>query len=262
MYEKYVKEYLNGMSLREIAEKYHISRNNFSKYLKEHNIPIRNQKITSRKYYCNEDFFEKIDTEKKAYWLGFIMADGYVQSHNNGKYLCIGLKIEDKGHLEKFKKDIEATYEIKEYLSKGYNENHKIARILISSEKLYYDLRKYGIVENKTFYEKYPIIPLHLQRHFIRGILDGDGCIYYAKRDKCLGVHICGNKDLLLGITKYFESLGCSKNIQKSRSISDIHYSNKKALFVLNELYKNSTVYMDRKYEIYKKYINMQQCRV
>ena len=110
MYEKYVKEYLNGMSLREIAEKYHISRNNFSKYLKEHNIPIRNQKITSRKYYCNEDFFEKIDTEKKAYWLGFIMADGYVQSHNNGKYLCIGLKIEDKGHLEKFKKDIFGYY--------------------------------------------------------------------------------------------------------------------------------------------------------
>ena len=41
MYERYVKDYLNGMSLRQISEKYHISRNNLSKYLKEQNIPIR-----------------------------------------------------------------------------------------------------------------------------------------------------------------------------------------------------------------------------
>lgn len=258
MYERYVKEYLSGKSLREIAEEYHISRNNFSKYLKEHNIPIRNQKITSRKYYCNESFFETIDTENKAYWLGFILADGYIQTHNNSKYIAIGLKLEDKKHLEKFKKDIQATYEIKEYSGKGYNENHKIARILISSEKLYDDLRKYGITENKTFYETYPRLPLQLQRHFIRGVFDGDGCVYYAKRDKCLGVHICGNKDLLLGITKYFENLGCSKNIVKTRSISDIHYTHKKALFVLNEMYKESTIYLDRKYDIYKKYISMQ----
>ena len=57
-----------------------------------------------------------------------------------------------------------------------------------------------------------------------------------------------------ISIINYFEKLGCSKNIQKSRSISDIHFSHTKALFVLNEMYKDSTVYLDRKYEIYKKY--------
>ena len=116
------------------------------------------------------------------------------------------------------------------------------------------DLVNLGLSESKTFHESFPNIPQHLQRHFIRGVFDGDGSIYWNNRDKCLGVHICGNKDLLLGIINYFEKLGCSKNIQKSRSISDIHFSHTKALFVLNEMYKDSTVYLDRKYEIYKKY--------
>lgn len=256
MYERYVKDYLNGMSLRQISEKYHISRNNLSKYLKEQNIPIRYTNITSRKYTCNENFFENIDSEEKAYWLGFIMADGFIQSHihNNSKYIGIALKKEDKKHLEKFKNTINATYKLQEYVQDGYNQNSEKIRILICSSKMYNDLVNLGLSESKTFHESFPNIPQHLQRHFIRGVFDGDGSIYWNNRDKCLGVHICGNKDLLLGIINYFEKLGCSKNIQKSRSISDIHFSHTKALFVLNEMYKDSTVYLDRKYEIYKKY--------
>jgi hypothetical protein len=38
---------------------------------------------TKQKYKINEDFFQEIDTEEKAYWLGFLYADGYihVRSH-------------------------------------------------------------------------------------------------------------------------------------------------------------------------------------
>lgn len=259
MYEKYVDEYLNGKSLRQIAEEYHISRNNLSKYLKEQNISIRYTNITSRKYYCNDSFFETIDTENKAYWLGFIVADGYIQSHirNNSKYVGITLKQGDKKHLHKFKFDISATYPIIDFKQDGYTSNSKKSRILICSKKMYNDLMLHGLQENKTFHEYYPNIPIHLQRHFIRGVFDGDGCIYWDNRDKCLGIHICGSKDLLLGIINYFERLGLKKNIQKNCSIFDIHLSHKKALFVLNEMYRDSTVYLDRKYKIYKKYTNM-----
>lgn len=84
------------MSIREIARKYHISRINFSKYLKENNYEIWKQDKTSRKYYCNFDFFECIDTEEKAYWLGFLYADGYIIKHNYNNIVGLNLKVSDR----------------------------------------------------------------------------------------------------------------------------------------------------------------------
>lgn len=72
-----------------------------SKYIKKENIEI----ITnSTRKYIVDDVFEKIDTEEKAYWLGFLFADGYVGTNDNS--VGLGLAIKDIEHVKKFKKFI------------------------------------------------------------------------------------------------------------------------------------------------------------
>jgi hypothetical protein len=126
----------------------------------------------TRKFKFNEKFFDKIDTEKKAYWLGFLYADG----SQNGNQFQMCLKIDDKGHLEKFKIAIDAEHLVKEIVKK----NHKKfigALFQISSKYFCKSLENQGCVKNKTFIVKFPNIDSNLHRHFIRGVFDGDGTI-------------------------------------------------------------------------------------
>jgi hypothetical protein len=60
------------------------------------------------KHNCNEDYFEKIDSCEKAYWLGLLFADGYVRKrkqfngkHKQGGIVGISLKNGDEYLLEK-----------------------------------------------------------------------------------------------------------------------------------------------------------------
>lgn len=74
----------NNVSLRELEKKYHHGRRNLSRLLEE--LGVKTTKGNHyRKYFHNEDFFEVIDTEEKAYWLGFMFADGYILSKREVK---------------------------------------------------------------------------------------------------------------------------------------------------------------------------------
>ena len=68
-------------------------------------LPLRNDQEKNKKFYCDSDFFDVIDTEPKAYWLGFIFADGYVLKYANKKYAKFGISLAgfDSGHLEKLR---------------------------------------------------------------------------------------------------------------------------------------------------------------
>ena len=95
----------NKVSAREVGRKFGISKDRITKYLTEEGI-LR-PKLT---HTFNKDYFEEIDTEEKAYWLGFIYADGSINPSKNG--LEISLKYSDKTHLQKFKKSIKYSRDI------------------------------------------------------------------------------------------------------------------------------------------------------
>lgn len=66
--------YKSNKSIKEIAKLFNSSQETISKVLKENNIEVyRRNKIN-----FDEHIFDVIDTEEKAYWLGFIFADGYI----------------------------------------------------------------------------------------------------------------------------------------------------------------------------------------
>lgn len=140
------------MSIGNIAKEMDVSPKAVSIELKRNDVHIRTDREQSLKYTVNEKFFEIIDTEKKAYWLGFMYADGYITAErkHSGRKIGMSLSIKDIERLEAFKKDIEYTGDIKIYTVKqGYKLGVKYGRLIISSEKLASDLEDKGCFEQK-----------------------------------------------------------------------------------------------------------------
>ena len=131
-----------------------------------------------RKKY-NENYFEKIDSEDKAYFLGLICADGCILNNKKTYRYQVALKlhIKDIEILKTFIKCIDGEMEIWKHGQRDMVE------LKLSGKKMVNDLSNLGITNNKTFFLKYPNILEHLERHFLRGYFDGDGCIR-IKEDK------------------------------------------------------------------------------
>ena len=113
---KIISEYNSGRSSLELAEKYNVSKKVILDRLRKAHIDRRSISASKRKYSLNEDYFENIDTEEKAYWLGFLLADGnisYSGRYNKGRHLRIALQNKDKNHLEKMKFSLKSNYNLK-----------------------------------------------------------------------------------------------------------------------------------------------------
>ena len=139
-----------------------------------------------RTYKLNEDFFEKVDSEAKAYFLGLAYADGYNQTVRVSKCFLIQLKEEDKEILEIFRNVIESDYNLK-LIKKRKNSHCDAYRLQVNSKKFCEDLIKLGCVGCKSKILKFPTdeqVPPHLIHHFIRCYFDGDGCVWEGKRKK------------------------------------------------------------------------------
>lgn len=210
------------------------------------------------KYSYNESYFEKIDTEDKAYWLGFIAADGSII--NNGNALEIGLSSKDHNHLIKFLKAIEGDNEmIKTRQSNdGTNTYHSTSRIRVCCKKMCNDLAKYDIVPNKGDKLCFPsFLKKKLLKHYLRGYFDGDGSISTNGKNRNgspkYALNIIATEQFLESFMEFFIHNGISK--VKLQSKNKMKVWNKAGInqitIILDFLYKDSNVYLDRKYTKY-----------
>ena len=234
------------------------------------------KKTNKGRYSFNENFFDVINTEEKAYWLGFIWCDGYVCKSERKGYSTydfkLDLAIQDKKHIEKFKNSLDSTHPIRIYKSKSHFDKEKdteIARIYIANKyfaKNLYD--KYKLIADR--YDTKDVvnsIPESMIRHFIRGILEADGGIsdYYIKEDRLntttrkMTVRFYTYESLLIFIRNHFIEK-CLSNFQqqlrkrhegKDGYAFELSYTgNKQVPKILRYLYKDATVYLDRKKKI------------
>lgn len=240
-------------SLNQLSKIYNIDYRPLSKYFKKCGIEI--EKFPHKKK-CNTRNFENINTEEKAYWLGFLYADGCVSSNRNTIELC--LCVEDKHHLEKFKNFMDSEHSI------GFHHG-KLGdsyRISIRDNDLKNDLIKAGCVPNKSLILKFPsedIITTELIRHFIRGYFDGDGCL--CKTENTEYIDMIGTMEFLQKIQSILNNIGIKSSIcplaTKNRQSNNYRLilSNKKSRRdFLNYIYKDTSIYLDRKYKKYLKY--------
>lgn len=255
--EDIINDYtINKYSSSEISKKHNLSANSILNILKNNNILKRKQTEIGRKYNVNQNFFEKINTEEKAYWLGFLYADGCVHKTKSNQYVTL-LTCKDFDHINKFKDSLNSNHKIfKRYGTKSnYKPGSLIYKLAIYSKKMAEDLISKGCIPNKTFLLKFPTkeqVPEELVCHFIRGYFDGDGSITDSKRPSGF-IDICGIYPFLDGIRNY---LGLNKNMyiyrdkRKESECWSIKLASKFTVDLFyNKIYKNSTISMNRKRE-------------
>lgn len=205
----------------------------------------------------NENFFENIDTEEKAYWLGFLTADGYL-SDDNSLQLCLAEK--DRKHIEKFKQNIESSHKISLKQATINNKTINSYRISINNKKIASDLRKLGFNNNKSYecYIPFENIPKSLLHHYIRGLMDGDGCVVnyetkYNKKHVRLTICTTVSCQLINDITLCLEeelSINVKYRIGKNKKPVDIIIGKQKDVKKFYDwIYKDATIYLDRKYD-------------
>lgn len=213
-----------------------------------------------RKYNVNDKFFEQVDNEHKAYWLGFLMADGHINKREGQDRLVLTTSSKDFQHLYKYVDSLgfEGTvkhYEIKVGTFKGY----KFSNVQITSQKMVDDLAKYGCVKKKSLMLEFPksLIPDHLIHHFIRGYFDGDGSVFISMekhwRNKnifpVIHFRFTGTEQFLKQVQSEI-NLGGNLKKPKGDNVYELSFKrNKKAADFYNYLYKNATIYLDRKKE-------------
>lgn len=226
------------------------------------------------------NYFDEINNENKAYWIGFIWSDGYVWIRKKEKRSEYGFKLDlsdvDEEHLYKLKNDMKIRTSIKHYnkYKNAFPTNNGVSRVSCYDKHLIEILQnKYGIIPRRTnCFNLIKNIPNEYLKDFIRGILDADGSftkyvshIEKENRDEIkYTVAFCGNNMLLNFIEDVFiqnnlipntKRILSKRHKDKDFGCYNLKISGKNNFYnVLNWLYEDSDVYLDRKYEKYMKY--------
>jgi len=252
------------MSAKDISIKHEISVSTVYNKLRE-------QKIKKRKpnYSYDRNYFEKIDSPSKAYFLGFILGDGHIRGHP---------KIKDRPQTLAFRigeKDKEVLYKLIDEIDGDKNQIKKdnriiqgkmnLARILeISSTKISQDLISKGIMfKNKSKTQKWINIRNELEDDFVRGIIDSDGWVSLHKDEKgyySLVIGVCGTESVCNGFSKWiFKKLGIETRVYKHGSIYETRFKTSKVstlydLYTI--LYKEDSIFLSRKKENFEKFFD------
>lgn len=224
-----------GKGVTEIGRLLHLDRAAVSRNLK--NLGFSTERNTLIK-----NLFHTIDTEEKAYWLGFLCADGYISKYNQ---IEVSLQLKDIEHLQKLKRFVNTNTPI-------LTDDHR-CRLLFCSKEMAVDLANLGCVNNKSLILQPPTreqVPDELIFHYMRGYVDGDGCLCFTQKTQCFS--FVGTKNFIKGMLQrlnWSEKEGCWT--PRGRAWQWACYR-KYNVEYLTQLYKDSNIYLNRKYEKYK----------
>lgn len=266
-------------TVSEIAKLYNCSvrtiYNWYERYELSYKRSIQSEIKRPKKYSYDDTYFQIIDNEHKAYWLGFIMADGCIIQKSKNKpslSLVINLQESDKQHLKKFNKDLHGNLPIRIRTQKShvihgwqkdvYISETKYAVIEINSKWLCNDLINHGVVQRKTLKEHSPLIENpNLIRHFIRGFFDGDGCFSAVKpsnknREYPKVFIASGSEIIQYIVNNVFQETGFMMGQDKYYKLDRCYIQSKEGfLKFVKYIYEGATIFLDRKKELIDLYM-------
>ena len=271
--EKYLSD--ANISAREVGKLYNVSYQTIFKILVAHNIKSKKRTGRPSKYFLDDNFLDRIDTQEKAYILGLLYADGNVCSVSPAA--TISLQDRDKDILFQISKLFKSTRPI--FFTKKKKKQYKDQyRLYLYSDNLVKSLKRLGCVPAKSLILKFPTprqVPNSLIRHFIRGYFDGDGCIYdniknfyknkkYNKSLKCrISIistfeflkklkQVCNkNINIKFSLKKLFDKKHPNNNITSELALHKI----KDIIKFCEWIYEDSSIHFERKYFKYNNFI-------
>jgi intein-encoded DNA endonuclease-like protein len=246
-----ITKYISGESCYAIAKDCNCTPQTIYSIIKKSGTQLRTLSEAATKYTHDKNFFNTINTEVKAYYLGLLYADGNVTNN----VLSISLQEKDKDILEKFKEHLKYTGPLLSINKSGNRQNQ--IKLSITSPKLVTDLLKHGLYPNKGTTLMFPsTIPEKLQHHFIRGYFDGDGCVYANDKSKDYLFSMLGPENFLINVqnilinnlainrTKLYNPKNC-----KITKLHVLTYQGKQNLNKISSfIYFKATVFLERKY--------------
>lgn len=245
-FEKAIPTYLECKSIEKTCKIFNFpTKSLFSKYLKEQDIEVKNYHNMVN---LDEHIFDVIDTEEKAYWLGFLYADGGITKTNKRSRLELTLKESDYNHIEKFKRFLKSTNKIQYKQCKLGNAY----RLVVSSVILVDALIEKGCTPRKSLTLTFPkegIIPNELIRHFMRGYFEGDGWLGFNTEHNHHRCNIVGTKDFIIGFCNIIDIF--NPNISAKGRAFQYEFRRSEVRKLLKFMYEDCTIYLDRKYSRY-----------
>ena len=255
--EEYIKQGgFPNVNVTSIAKQFKIAPNSLSNYLTKY---YPNIKVFGKANF-NEHVFDTIDSEEKAYWLGFIYADGTISSSPLRK--DTGVKVQYQFELSLSSKDYNHLLKFADFINydrdKVFCDNVR-CRLSVYSKHLWNILNCNGCTPQKSLTLRFPKKELFdnifLVKHFIRGYFDGDGSITYANKNHTRPeFHLLGTSQFLTEVKNYLNIPDVKLAIlhpEKQSITKYIQVTGNKALSLCELLYKNSTIYLTRKYNRY-----------
>ena len=243
-------------NLKKVAESFGVSLRPIKRILKKNNL-----ELTNRRFNVNHSYFRVIDSEEKAYWLGFLFADGCVRKTKSGSQVVLKLSTKDENHLINFKNGLGAEHNISYYRSKtktkkGEDSFSNSCVIRINSNEMVTDLIRQGCSPRKTFTIDKPNIDEKYYKHFIRGFYDGDGNFFYSEKTKVSVVTIvCASKKFRNFIINVISKIPNIGNVHEDDSKYTIKITNIIGIVeFLSYIYDDSKIELTRKKEYYEKY--------
>lgn len=251
-----IERYKELKNLKKVAKSFGVSLRPIKRILKKNNF-----ELTNRRFDVNHSYFSVIDSEEKAYWLGFLFADGCVRKTHTGSQVVLKLSIKDESHLIKFKNNLNSEHKVSYYKNKtktkkGVDSFSDNCLIRINSNQLVNDLINQGCIPKKTFTIERPNIDEKYYRHFLRGFYDGDGNFFYSEKTKLSVVTIvCASKnfrDFIIEVISKIPNIG---NIHEDDKKYTIKITNIFGIIeFLSYIYDDSKIELTRKKEYYEKY--------
>ena len=238
--QEVITRYKNGESCQVIADSFKVTFHTISNILEKNNIARDNK---YKNISLNENYFEKIDSSDKAYFLGFMLTDGNVSLNENTIRLSLSSKDEEILNIFKEKTGNENKICIRE------DEKHSERTFQLRSKKWKDDLAKYGVVPQKTSISEMPVLSTDMMPHLIRGMIDGDGWISFNSHQ----IGFCGNEKTVNQLKKYLvETLNVYdvKVIHASENLWQITWASQKDIEKIgNYIYQNKdNCFLSRKY--------------
>lgn len=258
-----IRLYHKHRSGRKTARAAGYDRHTIQKVLDKHNI--ERYPTNSSKLPVDYDYFKEL-TPGSSYFLGLWVADGSVSiARNSNAYFSISLKKDDREILELLRKELKSEHKI-------INDQHRY-KFTIGDNRLLLNIVKWGIEwEDKShrlsdcshLFDE--LDKANTTHHFIRGFLDGDGCISIPKYYYNTSVQFSGTKAFISKlqdiINTHCNTTGCFRCDRPYRHVDGFYYTlaytgRQVSIKILDWLYQDKgEFYLKRKYNIYSQLLD------